>query len=75
METFVHVKYAMATFVRISNISAVTSPILTKLFGPAILSDPKKFQTQNISDPTFFYFFGPKIFFKFILNEYPSNIH
>ena len=34
LATFVLEAYALATFVHISNISAVTGPILTKLFGP-----------------------------------------
>ena len=34
MVTFVQATYALVTFVQISNISAVTGPILTKLFGP-----------------------------------------
>ena len=34
MVTFVKATYVIATFVRISNISAVCNPILTKLGGP-----------------------------------------
>ena len=34
MVTFVQATYALVTFVHISNISAVTGPILIKLFGP-----------------------------------------
>ena len=34
MVTFVKATYVLATFVHIRNISAVTDPILTKLFGP-----------------------------------------
>ena len=47
MVTFVHETFVQATFVHIRNISAVTDPILTKLFGPDFL------QALN--------FFGPKI--------------
>ena len=35
--TFVQATYFLATFVHISIISAVTEPILTKLFGPNLL--------------------------------------
>ena len=57
--TFVKATYVLAKFVHISNISAVTDPILNKLFGPNFLGviifvlgpnffGPKFFQTQNL---------------------------
>ena len=50
MVTFVQATYVMATFVHISNISAVNDPILTKLFGPNFWGpflDQGIFYTQN----------------------------
>ena len=35
--TFVQATFVLATFVDINNISAVTDPNLTKLFGPSFL--------------------------------------
>ena len=51
--TFVHAKYALVTFIQISNISAITRSILTKLLGPnsfwvIVLVD------QNDFKPNFF---------------------
>ena len=58
MVTFVQATFVPETFVLFRNISPVTDPILTKLFGPnfcrpIFMLDPKCFWTQ--------YFFGPKI--------------
>ena len=60
----------MATFVHISNISDVTGPILTKLFGPnffeIMIFVDKNVLGQNFFGPKFFLntnFFKPQIFF------------
>ena len=64
MVTFVQATYALVTFVQISNISALTGPILKKKI---------KFQTQkfywfqNIFEPKFLWtqnFFRHQVFFK-----------
>ena len=47
MVTFVLATYALVTFVHISNISAVTGLILTKLFGPDFFG-VKIFVDQNV---------------------------
>ena len=60
--TFVQATYVLATFVHFSNISAVTDPILTKLFGPIFLG-------LNIFWQTFF--FGKT---SFDLNIYCTKI-
>ena len=57
MVTFVLATYAMVAFVYISNISAVTGPILTKLFGPnlqgvIIFVEQKVFGPSSL-DPDF----------------------
>ena len=79
MVTFVQATYALVTFVQISNISAVTGPILTKLFGPnlcvvIIFVDQNVlvqnfFQTQNFilmdqKKNSKSKFFKPKIVFQ-----------
>ena len=51
--TFVQVTFVLMTFFHIGNLSAVTEPALTKLFGTEIFLDPQFFQTQS--------YFGPKI--------------
>ena len=69
MVTFVLATYAMVAFVHISNISAVSGPILTKLFGHNFLG-VTIFAAQNILGPKFFRnklfwtqkFLGPKVF-------------
>ena len=53
MVTFVQATYALVTFVQISNISAVTGPILTKLFGPN-LCGVIIFVDQNVLGQNFF---------------------
>ena len=65
LATFVLEAYALATFVHISNISAVTGPILTKLFGPNFLGFII-FVGQNALGPNFFRpkFFSDKKFFR-----------
>ena len=58
MVTFVQATYALVTFVQISNISAVTGPILKKLFNPIFLG-------HNFCGPKCSWtklFQGPKIF-------------
>ena len=72
--TFVHTTFGLGTFVHISNISDVTDPIFTKLFGPNIFGGwnifrPKElrsqflllkiFWSQFLFWPNFFY---PKLF-------------
>ena len=77
MVTFVQTTYALATFVHITNISAVTGPILTKLFGLHFLGGmifvdlnllgPNFIKTHFFFEHQFFraqIFSGPKIFFK-----------
>ena len=68
--------YVLVTFVHIRNISAVTGPILTKLFGPIIVVDQNVlgqnfYRSKFFSHPKFFKtqkffqsqnFFGPKSF-------------
>ena len=64
MVTFVQETYALVTFVQISNMSAVSGPILTTLFGPNLCGviifvaqnalGQNFFQTQNL--------LGPKVF-------------
>ena len=65
--TFVQATYVLATFVHISNISAVTHPIFTKLFDPIFggknvfdqnFVTSKLFSNQNVLT---WYLFGPKI--------------
>ena len=66
MATFVQATYALVTFVHISNISDVTGPILTKLFGPNFLGFIN-FVGQNVLGPNFFrpkFFLDPKFFFR-----------
>ena len=75
METFVHATYVLATLVHISNISAVTDQILTKLLDPIFggpdfcrqyLFGPKYFFDQNFFPPWFFwtrFFLDLKSFF------------
>ena len=53
MVTFVLATYALVTFVHISNISAVTGPILTKLFGPNFFG-VIIFVDQNVLGQNFF---------------------
>ena len=70
--------YALVTFVHISNISAVTGPILTKLFGPNFFG-VISFVDQNVLGQSFFktqniiraQSFRPEILLdpKIILNE------
>ena len=72
MVTFVQATYVQATFVYISNISAVTDPILTKLFWPKFLGShfiglSIFFKPKLFLDPKYFSkifsvqnFFGPK---------------
>ena len=72
MVTFVQTTYALATFVHITNISAVTGPILTKLFGLHFLGgmifvDLIVLGLQFFFNPKFIWpqkFFGPMIFFR-----------
>ena len=77
MVTFVQATYALAAFVHITNISAVTGPILTKLFGTPFFGDifvvlnvlgPNFIRHTFFLNPKFFYgsnfFFWPKSFFK-----------
>ena len=57
--TFVHTTFVLVSFVNIRNISAVTDPILTKLYGPNIflglnLFGPKKNISQVHLDQLFF---------------------
>ena len=64
MVTFVLATYALVTFVHISNISAVTGPILTKLFGPNFFG-VMIFVDQNVLGQNFFKtqkLLGPKVF-------------
>ena len=58
LKTFVQATYVMATFVHISNISAVTGPIFTKLFGSKFL-EFIIFVGQNVLGPNIF---RPKFF-------------
>ena len=51
--TFVQAAYALMRFVQISNISAVTGPILTKLFGPNLCC-VIIFVDQNVLGKNFF---------------------
>ena len=67
MVTFDQATYALVTFVHISNISAVTGLILTKLFLPNLFGSI--FVDQNVLRQNFFgpenlfeNIFGPKIF-------------
>ena len=53
MVTFVQAPYALMAFVQISNISAVTGPILTKLFEPN-LCGVLNFVDQNVLLQNFF---------------------
>ena len=53
LTTFVLETYALATFVNVSNISAVTGPILTKLFGPNVFG-VIIFVDQNVLGQNFF---------------------
>ena len=53
MVTFVLATYALVTFVHISNISAVTGPILTKHFGPNFFG-VIIFVDQNVLGQNFF---------------------
>ena len=75
MVIFVQGTIVRVIIVHIRNISTVTDPILTKLFGPnylgaKILFDPnfvgpKDFYTQNLFGPKFFWtekFAGPQNF-------------
>ena len=64
MVSFVQATYVLAMFVHISNISAVSDPILTKLFGPNFSGS--KFLWTNII------FFGPNLFVdqQFCWNQY-----
>ena len=52
--TFVQATFLLGTFVHISNISAHTDPILTKLLGPNILG-ASIFVDQNFLGQNFFY--------------------
>ena len=70
MMTFFKAIFVMATFVHIRNISAVTGPILTKLFGPnffeIMIFVDQNVLGQNFFGPKFFLntnFFKPQIFF------------
>ena len=85
MVTFVLATYALVTFVHISNISAVTGPILTKLFGPnffgvIIFVDQNVlgqnfFKTQNFIRAQSFQtrnFIGPKENFELKFLLYPK---
>ena len=58
MVEFVLATYALVTFVQISNISAVTGPILTKLCGPN-LCGVIIFVDQNFLGQNFFYTYLP----------------
>ena len=67
MVTFVQATYALVTFVQISNISAVTGPILTKFFGPNFLGVKRcwtniLFDPKNFSDPMFNNNLDPKFY-------------
>ena len=63
MMTFVQAAYVPATFVHISDISAVIDPILTKLFGPNILgalTEPRKLtilprNRENFSETSYIF--------------------
>ena len=69
--TFVQATFVMLIFVHISNISAVTNPMFTKLFRPNFwrsriffyqnLVTSKLFWNQNVLGQ---HFFGAKIFFE-----------
>ena len=85
MVTFVLATYALVTFVHISNISAVTGPILTKLFGPnffgvIIFVDQNVlgqnfFKTQNFIRAQSFQtrnFIGPEKNFELKFPSYPK---
>ena len=85
MVTFVLTTYALVTFVHISNISAVTGPILTKLFGPnffgvIIFVDQNVlgqnfFKTQNFIRAQSFQtrdFIGPEKNFELKFPSYPK---
>ena len=52
--TFVKENFFSVTFIHIKNISAVTDPILTKLFGPWFFG-PQFFWTHQISGPKRFW--------------------
>ena len=60
MVTFVLATYAMVIIVHISNISAVSGPILSKLFGPNFFG-VMMFVDQNVLGQNFF-LSGPKVF-------------
>ena len=67
MIRFFQATYVLATFVHISNISGVTNPILTELFGSNFLGsfDPKLFLTQKFFRNKCF--LGPTTFWPVIL--------
>ena len=53
--TFVHATFFLATFVHIRNTSAVTDPMLTKLFWSNYLGAPTFFLDLNLFEPNFFW--------------------
>ena len=73
MVIYVLATYALVTFVHISNISAVTGPILTKLFGPNLLG-VIIFVDQNVFGFNLFWprFVGPQCFLgqKFLTSNF-----
>ena len=75
MVSIVQATYSLATFVHISNVSAVTSPTLTKLFGPIFwgviifvgqnVLQPNSYRPEFISHPKFLdqqFYWTQKIF-------------
>ena len=75
MVTFAQAMYALVTFVHISNFSAVTGPILTKLFGPnfygVIIFVDQNVLGQTLSRPEIL--LGPKVIGQEILLD-PKKI-
>ena len=61
--TFVQATFFLATFVLFPNISAVTDPIMTKLFGHNFGALMTIFFVPNFFDTIFF---GHKIFLKYL---------